>query len=193
MKYQDVEGQIMQSNISRFFSSQRFRRFSKFFLIGTVGWGINNLLLYLFDLLLGLTVVSNFQWTFWFLTIDQSVIASLLSMIVVVIFTFFMNKSWTFKGEEFHSSTFYQFIQFNIIGIVGFGIYSGLIMALDGTLNWNKYLAMVIAFYAGLINNFIWNELWTFNPKLIEKQKARKERRKNSKQSEVDQSKDLEF
>ena len=50
-------------------------------------------------------------------------------------------------------------------------------MGLHGSLLWNKYLVMTIAFYAGLINNFIWNDLWTFNPKFIEKRKKRKEHR----------------
>jgi putative flippase GtrA len=105
-------------------------------------------------------------------------------MFVVIVFTFSLNKIWTFKGEEFHSNTLYQFFQFVIIGILGFAIYSGLMMGLHGTLNWNEYLAMVIAYYSGLVNNFFWNEIWTFNPKLIDKMKARRNKTTETEVSE---------
>jgi len=167
----------MESDKESLFSSPRFRRFVKFFLVGTVGWGLNNLLLYLFNLILEQTAVKDLNVKVWFLTVNQGVIASILSMTVIIIFTFFINKVWTFKGEQFHSNTIFQFIQFLLIGLVGFAIYTGLMMGLHGTLNWNEYLAMVIAFYAGLISNFVWNELWTFNPKLIEKMKLRRDKR----------------
>ena len=165
----------MESRMKNFFSHPIFRRFAKFFLVGTIGWGLNNLLLYLLNLMLSQTAVKELNVKIWFLTVNQGVIASILSMTVVIVFTFFINKIWTFKGEEFHSNTVLQFIQFTLIGLVGFAIYTGIMMGLHGTLLWNEYLAMVIAFYAGLINNFIWNELWTFNPKIIDKMKFLKD------------------
>jgi len=51
---------------------------------------------------------------------------------------------------------------------------------------WNKYLVMTIAFYAGLISNFIWNDLWTFNPKFLEKRMKRR-RNKNKKNQGLNQ------
>lgn len=160
----------------KFFSSERVKRFIKFFTIGTIGWGLNFLLLYLFGLLLDMTAVKNLDYTIWIFTINQGVIAGLLSMVIVFILTFIFNKLWTFKnqGDEFNPNTFFQFFQFTIVGLLGYAIYSGILMILHGTLNWNKYLSMTIAFYAGLISNFIWNDIWTFNPKLIEKRKSRK-------------------
>ncbi len=160
-----------------FFTTERGKRFLMFFLVGTVGWGLNFLLLYLLDdYILGHTFIKNINYSLWIFTIDQSVIASLLSMVIVFILTFVVNKFWTFKGQgdEFNPSTILQFLQFTIIGLFGYAIYSGINMILDGSLNWNKYLAMTIAFYTGLISNFIWNDIWTFNPKLIEKRKNRR-------------------
>ena len=170
----------------KIFSPQRSKRFLKWFLIGTIGWGLNNLLLYLLnDLILEQTAAKDLNVKFWFLTINKGVIASLISMFIVIVFTFSMNKIWTFKGEEFHSNTLIQFFQFGIIGILGFAIYSGLMMGLHGTLEWNEYLSMVIAYYAGLINNFVWNELWTFNPRIISWMKTRK---RNSTRIEVSEN-----
>ena len=167
-----------------FLTTKRGKRFAKFVFIGTIGWGLNFLLLFLLDMLLDLTVVKYINLKFWIFTINQGVIASLISMMVVVVFTFIMNKIWTFKGEEFHSNTFYQFFQFAIIGIVGYGIYSGIMMGVHGTLLWNQYLSMTIAFYTGLISNFIWNDIWTFNPKIIKKLKSKRMTDEDSKNQE---------
>ena len=174
----------MESDKDTFFSSKRGKRFAKFTLIGTIGWGLNFLLLFLLNLLLDQTVVKDINLKFWVFTINQGVIASLISMIVVVVFTFIMNKIWTFKGEEFHSNAFNQFFQFTIIGVVGYCIYSGIMMGLHGTLLWNQYLSMTIAFYSGLISNFIWNDIWTFNPKLIKKLKLKRMTEEASKNQE---------
>ncbi len=182
----------MESDKEKFFSSKRGKRFAKFALIGTVGWGLNFLLLFLLDMLLDQTVVKYINLKFWIFTINQGVIASLISMVVVVVFTFIMNKIWTFKGEEFHSNTFYQFFQFVIIGVVGYGIYSGIMMGLHGTLLWNQYLSMTIAFYAGLISNFIWNDIWTFNPKLVKKLKSKRMTDEDFKNQEKDINESLE-
>lgn len=171
-----------------FFSTERGKRFIKFAIIGTIGWGLNFLLLYLFDMLLGITFLKDIDISIWVFAINQGVVASLLSMAVVFVFTFIMNKIWTFKdqGKEFQPSTLFQFFQFTLIGFVGYAIYTGIMMGLHGSLLWNKYLVMTIAFYAGLISNFIWNDIWTFNPKFIEKRMKRR-KNKHKKNQELNQ------
>ena len=164
----------MESEKEKFFSSVRGKRFAKFALIGTIGWGLNFLLLFLFNLLLENTAVKDLDYSIWIFTVNQGVIASLLSMVIVIIFTFIMNKIWTFREEEFQSNALFQFFQFVIIGVVGYAIYSGIMMGLHGTLHWNQYLSMTIAFYMGLINNFIWNDIWTFNPRLIQRRATKR-------------------
>ncbi len=175
----------MVEESDRFFSTKRGKRFVKFALIGTIGYGLNFLLLYLFNLLLDTTAVQYLNKKIWIFTINQGVIASLLSMAIVFVFTFVMNKFWTFKnqGEEFQPNTLFQFFQFSLIGFVGYAIYTGIMMGLHGTLHWNQYLAMTIAFYTGLINNFFWNDIWTFNPKLIEKRKSKKAEKRTQQDS----------
>jgi len=172
-----------------FFSTERGKRFIKFAIIGTTGWGLNFLLLYLFDMLLGITLLKDIDISIWIFAINQGVIASLLSMAIVFVFTFVMNKIWTFKnqGKEFQPSTLFQFFQFTLIGFVGYAIYTGIMMGLHGSLLWNKYLVMTIAFYAGLISNFTWNDLWTFNPKFIEKRMKRREERIKKKEEQKNQ------
>jgi len=171
-----------------FFSTERGKRFIKFAIIGTIGWGLNLLLLYLFDMLLGITFLKDIDISIWVFAINQGVVASLLSMSIVFVFTFVINKIWTFKnqGKEFQPSTLFQFFQFTLIGFVGYTIYTGIMMGLHGSLLWNKYLVMTIAFYAGLISNFIWNDLWTFNPKFLEKRMKRR-RNKNKKNQGLNQ------
>ncbi|MHA1198930.1 MAG: GtrA family protein [Candidatus Heimdallarchaeaceae archaeon] len=177
----------MESSEEGFFSSQRGKRFAKFFIIGTIGYGLNFLLLYLFNLLLGITIVKDVDVSLWIFTINQGVIASLLSMVIVFVFTFVTNKLWTFRGQgsEFQPNTLFQFFQFTLIGLVGYAIYTGIMMILHGSLLWNEYLAMTIAFYAGLISNFIWNDIWTFNPKLIEKRKQKKNKEEHAQVEEL--------
>ena len=140
-------------------------------------------------MLLGITLLKDIDISIWIFAVNQGVIASLLSMAIVFVFTFVMNKIWTFKnqGKEFQPSTLFQFFQFTLIGFVGYAIYTGIMMGLHGSLLWNKYLVMTIAFYAGLISNFTWNDLWTFNPKFIEKRMKRREERIKKKEEQKNQ------
>ncbi len=141
------------------------------------GWGLNLLFLFLFGLLLDAFFVNDILVIIWVFVIRKGVVASLLSMIIVFVFTFVMNKIWTFReqGREFQPNTLFQFFQFTLIGLTGFALFTGFMLWLHGSLNWNEYLASSIAFFVGLVNNFIWNDLWTFNPKLIEKRKLKRE------------------
>ena len=84
-----------------------------------------------------------------------------------MVFTFTSNKLWTFKEQESDVQTkpFVQFLQFLLIGLIGFALYSGVVYILATLLHVNEYLTTTIAFFVGMINNFIWNDLWTFNPK----------------------------
>lgn len=58
--------------------------------------------------------------------------------------------------------TFWQFVKFNIVGVlntaVGFGVYF-LLTELAGM---NFVLAQTISYAAGIVNSYVWNTLWTF-------------------------------
>lgn len=59
---------------------------------------------------------------------------------------------------------FRRYAQFCVVGSSGVIVDMGLIylMADPNMLGWNLTLAKVVAAEAAVINNFIWNEAWTF-------------------------------
>ena len=166
----------MEKEKKNFFSTQRGKRFVKFAIIGLIGWGINELFLYLFLLLLDRYFVNDLLLEIWRFDIEKVLIASMGSLAIVMVFTFTSNKLWTFKEQEKDVQTkpFVQFLQFVLIGLTGFVLYSGVVYILATLLHVNEYLTTTIAFFIGLINNFIWNDLWTFNPKFKQKTRKRK-------------------
>lgn len=65
----------------------------------------------------------------------------------------------------FANQHFWQLIKFGVVGVSGtlidFAIYNlGLIV-----FSFSPYLATSLGFIFGLINNFTWNKLWTFQSK----------------------------
>lgn len=152
---------------SKFFSTQRGKRFVKFAIIGFTGWGLNELLIYLFLLLLNKFIEENLLFEIWRFDIEKAFIASIMSISIVFVFNFIFNKLWTFKKveEDVETKPFIQFLQFTLIGLTGFALYTGAMYILFTLLHVNEYLASSIAFFIGMINNFVWNDLWTFNPK----------------------------
>jgi len=161
----------MEKNKRNFFSTQRGKRFVKFAIIGLIGWGINELFIYLYLLLLDRYFVNDLLFELWILDIEKILVASIGSLAIVMVFTFVSNKFWTFKEQEkdIQTKPFFQFIQFILVGLTGLAFYSGVVYVLATLLHANEYLSTSIAFFVGLVNNFIWNDLWTFNPRLKEK------------------------
>ncbi|MHA1953665.1 MAG: GtrA family protein [Candidatus Heimdallarchaeaceae archaeon] len=151
----------------KFFSTQRGKRFIKFAVIGFIGWGLNELLIFLFLLLLDRFFVNDLLLEIWRLDIEKALVASLLSIAIVMVFNFILNKIWTFKEVEkdVQTKALIQFLQFTLIGLTGLAFYTGVMYILFTLLHANEYLASSIAFFVGMINNFIWNDLWTFNPR----------------------------
>ena len=101
-------------NKGNFFSTQRGKRFVKFAIIGLIGWGINELFLYLFLLLLDRFFVNDLLFEIWRFDIEKVLIASMASLAIVMVFTFTSNKLWTFKEQEKDVQTkpFVQFLHY---------------------------------------------------------------------------------
>lgn len=168
-----------------FFSTERGKRFAKFAIVGLAGWGINELLIFLFLLMFDSIFSFDPLFMIWSIEIDKVLVSSLMSITIVMIITFISHKFWTFKGQDkdYKPKAIVQFLQFALIGITSFAMYTGIIFGLHTKLGINKYLATSIGFFTGLVNNFIWNDLWTFNPRLLEKRKAKKEERAMSEEN----------
>ena len=174
---------MMTQEKEKYFTKDRGIRFVKFALIGTIGWGLNELLIFLCLLALDQFFVNDLLFELWFLDIKKLQIASIVSIILVAAFNFTINKIWTFKKleENVETKPAMQFGQFLLIGLSAAVLYVGLIYLLHNLLHWNEYLASTIGFYVGLINNFIWNDLWTFNPEnKKQKEDNSKEQSENS-------------
>ena len=161
----------MEKDKRNFFSTQRGKRFVKFAIIGLIGWGINELFIFLYLLLLDRYFVNDLLFELWIFDIEKVLVASIGSLAIVMVFTFISNKFWTFKEQEkdIQTKPFIQFLQFVLVGFTGLAFYLGVVYVLATLLHANEYLSTTIAFFVGLVNNFIWNDLWTFNARLKEK------------------------
>lgn len=75
-----------------------------------------------------------------------------------------MHKVWTFKGleKDVDVKVITQFFQFLLIGLSAAVLYIGIIYLLHNILDWYEFPSTTIAFFVGILNNFIWNDLWTF-------------------------------
>ena len=173
-----LSGNFMKTEKEKFFSTQRGNRFVKFAVIGLIGWGLNELLIFLFLLLLDRSFENDLLFEIWRFDIEKALVASLLSITIVMVINFILNKIWTFKEleKDVQTNTIKQFIQFTLIGLTGLAFYTGVMYVLFTLLHANEYLASSIAFFVGMINNFIWNDLWTFNPKLKKEKEKEKEK-----------------
>jgi putative flippase GtrA len=157
----------MEKEKTEFLSTQRGKRFVKFAIIGFTGWGLNELLIFLFLLMLDRITENDLLFEVWRFDIEKAFVASIISISIVFVFNFVLNKIWTFKEmeEEVETKPFVQFLQFTLVGLTGFAFYIGVMYMLFTLLSLNEYLASSIAFFVGMVNNFVWNDLWTFNPK----------------------------
>lgn len=59
---------------------------------------------------------------------------------------------------------FRRYVQFCLVGSTGTALDMGLIylLASPSQLGWNLSLSKVVAAEVALVNNFVWNDLWTF-------------------------------
>ncbi len=173
----------MTEEKQNFFSTNRGKRFAKFVIIGLIGWGINELLIFLFLMMFNRFFSYDPLFIIWSLEIDKVLVSSLMSITIVMVITFLSHKFWTFKDQEkgYKPTAFVQFLQFAGIGITSFAMYTAIIFGFHTKLGGNKYLVTSIAFFVGLVNNFIWNDLWTFSPRFLDKRMKRSENRKQRK------------
>ncbi|MHB1315248.1 MAG: GtrA family protein [Christensenellales bacterium] len=56
---------------------------------------------------------------------------------------------------------FFQFIKFNIVGVLNTGLDIGIFTALEAV-GFIPYIAHVISYSCGVLNSYIWNRKWSF-------------------------------
>lgn len=55
-----------------------------------------------------------------------------------------------------------RFIKFALVGALGAAVDFGLLNLFHGLLKWPLLLSNVLSVSAAIVNNFVWNRLWTF-------------------------------
>ena len=66
------------------------------------------------------------------------------------------------KSSSMNGSLLRQYIRFCLVGGSGVLVDMGLLFLLVDQWSWNLTLAKVLAAEAALLNNFFWNDRWTF-------------------------------
>lgn len=149
------------------FNKDRQLRLLKFAIVSTVGLGIDYLIVFLMLLLLDHYYYDEILFTIWFLDVSKVLVAQAVAIVIVMVYNYIINKIWTFRKQEKETefNTITQFIKFAIVGASGTVINLGLVYLFNDLIGWNEYLAVTIGFVVSVITNFIFNDIWTFNPK----------------------------
>lgn len=147
-------------------------RLSKFVIVSTGGLIINQIIIFLCITFLDLFYATDLLFTFGLIKIEKPLVAAFIAIIFVTTYNYTINKYWTFKQKEKTAkfNIYTQFIKFALVGASGTLVNLGLVYILYTLLKWNKYIATALAFMASVINNFIWDDRWTFNPKYAKKE-----------------------
>lgn len=155
------------SEKSSFFDKERNIRLIKFAIVSSIGLGFYYLFAFLS--LLVLDRIFNFDplFTIWFWGVRKKIVAAFISIVIVMVYNYIINKMWTFRKQEKETEfkTVVQFIKFALVGASGTLINLGLVELTNGVFGWNYYLALTIGFVISVLTNFILNDIWTFNPK----------------------------
>jgi len=169
MTEQEIKGTNNNSKEEQktFFDKERNVRLLKFVIVSAIGLGINYLIVFLMQLIIDQITQAEILFRIWFLDVYDLYISQIVAIIIVMIYNYIINKLWTFSKIEqkatFRTST--QFIKFAIVGAFGTVINLGLVAIFYDLLEWNEYLAVTIGFVVSVISNFIFNDIWTFNPR----------------------------
>jgi putative flippase GtrA len=140
-------GGLARSRAGRALSRPRnWLQLAKFCSVGVVGYGVN---LAVYSLLLN---AANLHY----------LPAAACSFLVAVTNNYFLNRSWTFRGERGHIA--YQGLQFLAVSLVALGanllVLQGLVALGSG-----KIVAQAIAIVTVTPLNFVGNKLWSFRPR----------------------------
>lgn len=161
------ELEVRQEDKTPFLNRARQIRLAKFVIVSGIGLGFYYLFAYLSLLVLNRIFDFDPLFTVWFLDVRKELVAAFISIVIVMVYNYFVNKIWTFRKQEKETefNILIQFIKFAVVGATGTLINLGLVELTNGVFEWNYYLALTIGFIVSVLSNFILNDIWTFNPK----------------------------
>ncbi|MHA1202498.1 MAG: GtrA family protein [Candidatus Heimdallarchaeaceae archaeon] len=166
-----MESEEIKEEKEPFMNKERETRAIKFLIVSLGGLGLNELFAFLSLLVLNATIEQDPVISFWIIDVHKVIIAGAVAIVFVMFYNYFINKIWTYRKQEKDTdfNSFRQFIKFAIVGAVGAVINLSLIHLFAVVIGWNEYLAFAIGFTVSVISNFIFNDIWTFNPKFGKK------------------------
>jgi putative flippase GtrA len=134
--------------LQKFYKNETLRQFFKFCIVGV----FNTIIDY------GVYLFFSRVILFYFLY------ANIVSVLVAMTFSFFVNKYWTFENKEKKMAS--QYLKFFLIAIVYFAIYNSIFFVCVFYLGIFDLLSKLIAIAVGLFWNFFANKYWTFKKSL---------------------------
>lgn len=91
------------------------------------------------------------------------IISNIIAYIIATINSYIWNSSWVFKyGQGLNINTS---VKFFILNLVGLTVNTTIMYILVDILNFNKFIALVIASIFVVIMNYTINKLWVFKEK----------------------------
>lgn len=123
------------------------RQCVRYVIVGVVNTGLD------FGMYVGLTRGFEF-WEHHYL------LANGLAFIIVVTWSFFLNKYWTFKNREARYVT--QYLKFVVITLVGVGIAEGVLYAGVEIFATHDLVAKIMAAPLVVVWNFFAYRFWVF-------------------------------
>ena len=172
-----MESEEIKKEKEPFLYKERRKRAIKFLIVSLGGLGLNELFAFLSLLVLNASIDQDPVISFWIIDIHKVIIAGAIAIIFVMFYNYIINKIWTFRKQEKNTefNNYRQFIKFAIVGAVGAVINLSLIHLFAVIIGWNEYLAFAVGFIVSVISNFIFNDIWTFNPKFGKKREMVKD------------------
>lgn len=89
----------------------------------------------------------------------EPVSASTISFIIMTIFSFLLNKKYTFGGAYSHS----QFVKFSTVAFIGFIMNFGLMYSIVTILSLHYLIGELVTVLVIPFVNFFLNNYWTFS------------------------------
>ncbi|WLR52631.1 GtrA family protein [Bacillus tianshenii] len=89
----------------------------------------------------------------------RPVLGASISFIIMTIFSFLLNKKYTFGGRYTHT----QFVKFTTVSSIGFVMNTGIIYTIVAILSFHYIIGEIATTLIIPFVNFFLNNYWTFN------------------------------
>ena len=87
------------------------------------------------------------------------VISSSIAFIVVIIISYYLNYTWTFRAKKNHVAALSRYIT---VCLIGFGINAGIMFIVVDVLRLWYFFGQMISIIVIPVSNFILNSRWAF-------------------------------